>query len=123
MATYEKVKIITMKTGAAVTYGEFVKVSGADVTVIAGTANTDICIGVAQEAAAASGDVIPIAIGGIAKVVAGATIVRGAQVTCHTTAQAITAASGDVVQGIALSSAVVNDVFDVLITPSTQLLA
>jgi len=123
MAIYENLNCISLElnTGTVGQY-RFVKISGADSQFIQGVAKTDICVGVAQTAETTAGASVAIGYSGISKVLSGGTITRGAQVTCSGGA-AVAAASTDEVQGIALSSAVSGDIFDVILTPSSQLLA
>lgn len=125
MATYENLKCISLElnTGSIAAH-HFVKISGADGQCVIAAADTDIVIGIAQEAASVVGGSLPVAVGGVSKLkVTSGTVARGAQVTSHTDGGGKTAASGDEVHGIALSSAAVNDIIDVLLTPSSQLLA
>tara|TARA_R100000656_G_scaffold56723_1_gene44590 strand:- start:227 stop:598 length:372 start_codon:yes stop_codon:yes gene_type:complete len=123
MAIYENLNCISLElnTGTIDQYN-FVKISGADGQFIAGAAKTDICIGVAQTAETTAGAAVAIGYSGISKVVSGGTITRGGQVTCSS-GKAVAAASTDEVHGVALSSAVADDVFDILLAPSSQLLA
>ena len=125
MAVYENLSCISLELNAGtVAQYYFVKISGADGQFIEGAANTDICVGVAQTAETTVGNSVAIGYAGISKVkVTNGTITRGGQVTCHSDGGATAAGSGDEVQGIALSSAALNDVIDILLTPSAQLLA
>lgn len=54
---------------------------------------------------------------GIAPVKAAAALTRGAQVTTDATGQAIAAGAGNAVLGIAMESAAIGDIIDVLIVP------
>ncbi len=125
MAVYEKLKVVTLEcnTGTVTQY-KFVKISGADDQVINTTACTDIAIGVAQETQATTGGTVPVGFAGVTKLkITSGSVVRGTQVTSHSDGGGKTAAAADQVHGIALSSAAVNDIIDVLLFPSSQLLA
>ena len=125
MAVYENVKTISLdlNTGTVGQY-KFVKISGADGECINTTADTDVAVGIAMEAQATVGGSIPVAVAGVAKIkVTSGTVTRGGQVTSHTDGGGKAAVSGDEVHGVALSSAANGDIIDVLLAPSSQLLA
>jgi len=71
--------------------------------------------GVIMNKPEAQGDPTEFAIGGVAKVVAGATVAAGAKVQSDTTGRGITAATGDHVLGKALTGGDVNEVIEVLL--------
>ena len=73
----------TFKAGAAIAAGEFVKFSSGKV--VKAAAATDVCVGVALDAAAADGDNIPVQLltsGDTALVKAGGEVSQGGTVTC-----------------------------------------
>jgi hypothetical protein len=70
---------ISFKAGAAIGINRAVILDSASNTVIAASAITDLVIGIALEAAAAAGDLVPVQVFGKAKVVASAAIAVGAQ--------------------------------------------
>ena len=95
---------VTFTAGGAIAKGEFVKFSSGNVVKTA--AATDQAIGVALDSAAASGDILPVAVLGAFKgtiqIKAGGAIAQGAQITALGTA---TSAATDVICGVALEAA------------------
>lgn len=114
-------------TGGAVGPNRIVKFGAADNTVILAAAVTDKVIGVSRGpstlGSTASGDRIDVVRLGIYPVVAGGTITRGDMVTSDSAGAAVTAApaggTNNPVLGRAETSAVVGDLVDVYILPST----
>ena len=93
----------TFKAGAAIAAGEFVKFSSGKV--VKASAATDVCVGVALDAAAADGDNIPVQLltsGDTALVKAGGAVAQGGTVTCLGTT---VATAGTLQYGIALEAA------------------
>ena len=123
MATYENMRTMTLVAQAAVTQYTFVKPSAVRFGCIECTADTDIAVGVAQDAAAATGEEIAVAFGGVAKVALNATITIGQALTSDADGRAKAAAAGDVAQGVALEGGVQNDVISMLVLPSNRLIA
>ena len=73
----------TFTAGAAIAKGEFVKFSTSKV--VKAAAATDVCIGVALDSAAASGDLIPVQLltsGDTVIVKAGGAVAQGGSVSC-----------------------------------------
>ena len=123
MATYENMRTMTLVAQAAVTQYTFVKPSAVRFGCIECTADTDIAVGIAQDAAAATGEEIAVAFGGVAKVALNATITIGQALTSDADGRAKAAAAGDVAQGVALEGGVQNDVISMLVLPSNRLIA
>lgn len=93
----------TFTAGAAIARGEFVKFSTGKV--VKAAAATDVCIGVALDSAAASGDLIPVQLltsGDTAIVKSGGEVSQGGTVTCLGTT---VATAGTLQYGIALEAA------------------
>ena len=93
----------TFTAGAAIAKGEFVKFSSGKV--VKAAAATDVCIGVALDAAAAEGDLVPVQLlssGDTALVKAGGSVSQGGTVTCLGTT---VATAGTLQYGIALEAA------------------
>ena len=93
----------TFKAGAAIAAGEFVKFSSGKV--VKAAAATDVCVGVALDAAAADGDNIPVQLltsGDTVLVKAGGAVAQGGTVTCLGTT---VATAGTLQYGIALEAA------------------
>lgn len=93
----------TFTAGAAIATGEFVKFSSGKV--VKASAATDACIGVALDAAAAEGDIIPVQLlsgGDTALVKSGGEVAQGGTVTCLGTT---VATAGTLQYGIALEAA------------------
>ena len=112
MAVEESVVSITIEAGADLSAGQYKFVTLAsdgqvDLTASAGGP----AIGVLQNAPNAAGVAATVAISGRVKVTAGGTIAAGAKVQSDASGDALTAASGDHVLGIALESAVDGDIF------------
>ena len=93
----------TFTAGAAIAAGEFVKFSSGKV--VKAAAATDVCIGVALDSAAASGDLVPVQLltsGDTALVKAGGAVAQGGTVTCLGTT---VATAGTLQYGVALEAA------------------
>ena len=93
----------TFTAGAAIARGEFVKFSTGKV--VKAAAATDVCIGVALDSAAASGDLIPVQLltsGDTVLVKSGGEVAQGGTVTCLGTT---VATAGTLQYGIALEAA------------------
>lgn len=103
--------------GGNIAANRFVKLS-ADGTVVTAAADTDAIIGVNDGLAADSGARADVILAGIATVAAGGNITRGALVTSDATGQAVTSTENNRNAGIALVSAVQNDLIPVLVAPS-----
>ena len=103
-----------------VRYGRLVRIGAADGQVVEATAVTDVIVGVSvQPGTAADGQRCDVALAGVADVVAGGTISRGAWVTATTGGAAIAAAPAagvnNNVVGIALAEAASGDIIPVLL--------
>lgn len=96
-----------------------VKFGSTDDFVVQGAAATDNMIGVSAEIDAAAGEVCDVHLAGIADVVFGGTVVRGAKLTADASGRAVAAAPAAGVNaqivGIAMCSAVVGDIGPVLL--------
>lgn len=120
MSTPTLIKNYTAGTGG-VREGRIVKFGAADYEVVEAAAAADLLIGVgAQPGEAAAGERCDVIHQGIAKVIAGGTITRGALVTSNASGQAVaavpSAGANNRIIGIALTAAVANDVFPILLT-------
>jgi hypothetical protein len=114
---------VPMTTTAAVTQYYFVKGSGSTGKTVAVTAlATDVVLGIAQEAATASGDTIAVRITGTSKLKLGGTVNCGEGVISHTNGTGITAAyaSDEKPGAIALEYGVAGDIIEVVLRPVTQ---
>jgi hypothetical protein len=117
MATESNVQSITLPAAAdysSASQFRFVNVNSSGQAVRVSSAGGD-AIGVLQNKPDAAGKAATVATSGIVKVVAGGTIAAGAKVQSDASGDALTAASGDAVLGVALASAVDGDVFPVLL--------
>jgi hypothetical protein len=118
MAFEERLELISASTGAdlsaAANQYKVVKFD-ANGAVVAVAAITDIPAGVLYDTAA-SGRVVPIAVGGIAKVKAGATIAAGAPVATKADGTLQTAATTQYVLGTARLGGVAGDIIPVNIS-------
>ncbi len=116
MATQNQVQSITLPAAGDLSAKQFrfvnVNSSGQAAAVAsAGGAG----IGVLQNKPDAAGKAATVAHAGVVKVVAGGSITAGANVQSDANGEAITAASGDVVLGVALAGAADGDLVPVLL--------
>jgi len=105
--------------GAAVGKHKIVKASSGKV--VQGAAATDLVFAVSLEAAAADGDRLDCEVIGIALVKAGGTVAFGDYVVSDANGDGVAGTAATAKQravGIAMDSAVDNDIFPVLICPS-----
>lgn len=113
MATYGSHFEDTFKAGADLSAEQYklVKVTASNTVEVAGAG--ELAIGVLQDKPVADqgGNVTVI---GLTKVVAGGTIAAGAKVAANATGQAVVAAAGNEVLGIAQEAGVANDVIEIL---------
>lgn len=110
--------------GGAIAAFTIVKLGASDTAVVAAAAVADFLVGVSGDIAAASGERCDVIMSGIAFVLAGAAITRGAVLTTDASGRAVTAApaagTNNSTIGRALeSAAAANDVIRVLIAPGT----
>jgi len=107
--------------GATVSGRRVVKFSASG-TVIQAVAATDAFVGVTRgnQVDTLVGDRVDVQQNGIADCEAGATIVRGAMLSCDSTGRVITAVGAVSVIGQALESAVVGDIFPVDLSKSLR---
>lgn len=115
--------IKAMNAEAAIAAFRIVKIGAADGGVIQGAAAADVLLGVSDELGqATAADRVDVILTGIADVLYGGTVARGARLTSDATGRAVAAAPAVGVNngiiGIALVSGVLGDVGSVLITPS-----
>ena len=125
MATYENIKVISLELNAGTIPQYHFVTMAADHKVITGAADTDICVGVSQEAQDVVGGSLGVAIAGVSKIKVDAVggVGHGNQLTCTATGGAKEAASGDEVHGLALESGDDDDIISMILYPSSQLLA
>lgn len=103
MAWENPIGIDSFSAGGTIVANRFLKISGADNTVVQSAASTDDSIGVAA-AAASSGDAVAVKHTGIVKVEAGAAVTRGAQVMSDSSGRAVNATATNKVVGVALEA-------------------
>lgn len=118
MAWEERVELVSASTGAdlsaATAQHKAVKLD-TNGNVVAIAAITDIPFGILYDTAA-SGRVVPVAVRGIVKAIAGANIAAGAPVAVKADGTLQTAATTQYVLGTARTAAVAGDVFPVHIS-------
>jgi hypothetical protein len=121
---YAGISPLPFQAGAAIGQYRAVKQGTTAHQVIATTAITDVVMGVAQISAAAAEDQVPVQIGGVAKMVAGAAIALGAQVMPQASGagKVITAAGATAVScGVALEAAAADgDIIPVRLIPNAS---
>lgn len=120
MAWEERVELVSANTGADLSatsnlYKAVKLNSTGDVVAVA--AITDVPFGILYDTAA-SNRVVPVAVGGLSKAVAGATIAAGAPVAVKADGTLQTAATTQTVIGVARVAAVNGDVFTVNLQPA-----
>lgn len=111
----------TFTAGAAIAKNTIVKFDSADDQVIEATGVTDLPVGIALEAAAASGDRIEVAVAGIAEVKAAGAISRGDYVVSGAAGEGKAGTASTTKQqaiGIAMQGVEDNDIFPCLIARS-----
>lgn len=116
MAVSSTPRIVTFVAAASVAKGSAVKFSDSTGDfVIVGAANTDRCVGVAQNEATASGQLVEVALpGGGAKGKLSETTSAGNDLCSHTDGTlAIVNASGDQIIGIAMEDGVAGDLINI----------
>ncbi len=109
----------TFIAGAAIAKNTIVKFDSSDDQVVVATGVGDLPIGVALEAAAASGDRIEVAVMGIAEVKAAGAITRGKFVVATAGGEAVELTAAATIKnaaGRAMAGVADNDVFPMLIT-------
>lgn len=119
MSTSEVMVTATFLGGADLTANQFrpVIMSADGMIDPAGDAAEPVVgIQVSEPSTDAVGTAVTVCIGGICKVVAGGTITAGDALATDTGADVATAATGEARIGIALESAVVNDIFRMLVS-------
>lgn len=122
MAVEERVELVSAETGAdlSAAANEFKVVKlDANGKVVLAAALTDVPFGILYDVAKAD-RVVPVAVGGIAKAKAGATIAAGAPVATKAdgTLQTAAAAAGQYVIGTARTGGVSGDVISVHLQPA-----
>lgn len=121
-------KPITLKSGAAISRGQGVKLDGTNSKQVVKTAAaTDLCIGVALEAASASGEFIAVMpIGPIVKGIAGAATTINAELSCGGTTDGgfedVSGAVRTVAVGLEAAGAA-GDLIEMILVQSTKGLA
>jgi hypothetical protein len=113
MASHSEPRILVYKADGAIPKGSAVKIGSDSEHVVVGSANTDDCVGVAQNAVTAAEDLVEVALpGGGGKGLAGESITAGKLLVSHTDGSLVqTNASADRVIGMALEDASADDVF------------
>lgn len=109
---------------AAISINTFVKLEATtDRGVTTSTAGTDVLTcGVAMESQATIGGPVAVQTIGIAKVKAGNSITRGAQVTSDGTGRAVTVATGNVGLGVCLNTVgAANEIAEIMLSPLPNL--
>lgn len=117
MAYQEKLSGISYEAGADLSSDQYKFVTLSSGQVILNTTAGGTCVGVLRTVADAAGKAVTVdgASGTVVKVEAGGTVAVDAKVQSSATGLAITAASGDHVQGVALEAGVTGQVISVLL--------
>jgi hypothetical protein len=115
MATQQSPLLISYEAGADLSALQFHFLVMSDDGQVDGAGDGAAAIGVLQNAPDAAGKVAEIAISGVVKVVAGATIDEGNLVASANDSEAIPAATGDVVLGIAMTGGDAGELVEVLL--------
>ena len=104
MAYENALTVITAVAGTDLSAKQYYFVTLASDGQIDPSGDGDRSLGVLQDDPSAAGQAAAVAVAGISKVVAGGNITVGQTVTSTSTGKAKTAASGDVIMGIALAT-------------------
>ena len=110
--------------GGAIAKRRLVKFGADDKTVVQAAAATDLILGASTDVDTVTGEPTDVIFGGIALVQAGGAITRGQEVTSDANGKAVAASPAvgvnNRIAGIALQSAVLDDLFDVLLAPGVK---
>lgn len=111
MASSSTPRIQAYKAGGVIVKGKAVKFGADSEHVVVGSANTDRCIGIAQNAAAAAEDIVEVAIpGGGAKGLISEGVSAGDDLCSHTDGTLVKVnAEGDQIVARAMETGVAND--------------
>jgi hypothetical protein len=114
MASHSTPRIVALLAGGTISKGMAVKKGSSDEYVVAGSANTSKCVGIAQ-CDATSGQVVEVALpGGGAKALLSETVAMGNILVSHTDGSLVLAnASGDRIIATAMKDGVSGDLIDV----------
>lgn len=114
----ETLRVITLPAGQDLSAAQFKFVTVASDGQVNPTGAGVLADGVLQNDPNAAGVPAAVAIGGVSRVVCGATVAAGALVMSNATGQAVTATTGNEVLGKALVAGVVNAIIPVLLKMS-----
>jgi len=116
MALDSNLTCVTLEAGGDLSAGQyrFVELAADAQVDIVASAGGD-AVGVLQNDPSAAGRAATVAVMGVSKVVAGATVAAGDRLQSDANGAAIAAASGDIVLGRALTGGAAGDVIEVLL--------
>lgn len=115
MATQQHIKCISYEAGADLSALQFHFVVMSSDGQVDGAGDGAAAIGVLQNKPSAAGQAAEIAIDGVVKVVAGSAITAGERIASASDSEAIPAATGDIVVGVAMTSGDAGDLVEVLL--------
>lgn len=117
MASSLAPQIQIFKAGAAISKGMAVKPGADNNHVLKGSANTSLCIGVAQSAPTTAEDPVEVAVvGGGGKGLLGETVAAGNHLVSHTDGTLVKVnASGDNIIALAMADGVSGDLIDIMV--------
>lgn len=118
MSTQEHITCITEEAGADLSALQFHFVVMSSDGQVDGAGDGGAAIGVLQNKPSSAGEAASVAIGGVSKVVVGSAIIAGQRVASASDSEAIPAATGDIVMGVALESGDAGDLIRVLLHAS-----
>ena len=115
MSYYESIELVTMVAGEALAKHDMVHINGGSRRLLKITdVDAEGICGVVQESVAA-GEGVPMAIGGVSKILAGATITAGQKIGSDVNAKAVPAVAGTKMMGIALAGGAAGTVLPAII--------
>jgi len=117
MATQENMLCVTLEAGADLSTKQFYFVSVASDGQIDPTGDGLDADGVLQDAPAAAGRAALVAIAGKVKVVCGGVVTRGGPVASDASGTAVSAATGDIILGVALETGAAGRIIEILFQP------
>lgn len=115
MATQQHIMCISYEAGADLSALQFHFLVMSSDGQVDGAGDGAAAIGVLQNKPSAAGQAAEIAVSGVAKVVAGSAITAGQRVASASDSEAIPAATGDIVVGVAMTSGDAGDLVEVLL--------
>jgi len=117
MATYNSQHVISLEAGQDLSAKQFFFVTIASDGQVDPTGDGAMADGVLLNDPAAAGRAAEVCIGGMTRVSAGGTVAAGADVASDSAGEAVTAASGDVILGTAVTGGADGEIISIIFQP------